>query len=244
MRSCLRLLGFVLSLAAAGVAKAQGPTPQFRPAVLGRGPDSLVNKIDAEDLLKRGQLDGAVMFSAIVAPNGAATSTWTYRRIPGSEALENEVDKRLQGIKFTPPIYQHQPVSVMLYGTVIFSAQDKPHIHVFLNQDPLEIQRASDFIGPQPVIGGDSKFKGVRAPDPDMPVSVSGIADLALKVSATGNPEKMDVVNEEPPLLGFKEMAMEDFAGAKFIPAFRDGDPTACDTVLPVCYKPVPQEGD
>ena len=239
MCSILRFLGFTLFLGFTISAQGQLRV-QFRPAVLGRGPATLINRIDAEALLKKGQKDGAVMFCAIVGKNGEATSAWTYRALPGSADLENEVEQRLVGMKFTPPIYNHQAVSVLLYGTVIFAAETKPHVRIFLNQDPAEIKAESDFIGPQPVIGGDSKFKGIRLPDPDMPVPVTGIANLSLKVGADGSLQDLKLDGEEPPLLGFGKMALEDFDGAKFIPAFRDGDPTASATVLPVCYKPPP----
>jgi len=65
---------------------------------------------------------------------------------------------------------------------------------------------------------------------------VTGIVDLGLKVDAKGNPTEMRIIKEDPPLLGFGDAALEDFAGAKFVPAFRAGDPTDCDTVLPVVY--------
>ena len=243
MQRILRFFGLAFFLGVAISAQGQLRV-QFRPAVLGTGPQSLINRIDSEALLKKGQKDGAVMFAAIVGKGGEATSAWTYRAIPGSADLENEVEQRLEGVKFTPPIYNHQPVSVLLYGTVVFSAESKPHVRIFLNQDPEQIKAESDFIGPQPVIGGDSKFKGIRLPDPNMPVSVSGIANLALKVGEDGSLQDLQLVGEEPPLLGFGTMALEDFDGAKFIPAFHDGDPTACATVLPVCYKPQPPAAD
>jgi hypothetical protein len=243
MRSILRFLGFTLFLGLTLSAHGQLRV-QFRPAVLGRGPDTLINRIDSEALLKKGQKDGAVMFCAIVGKGGEATSAWTYRALPGSSDLENEVEQRLVGVKFTPPIYNHQAVSVLLYGTVIFSAANSPHVRIFLNQDPAEIKAENDFIGPQPVIGGDSKFKGIRLPDPNMPVPVTGIANLSLKVGADGSLQNLQLEGEDPPLLGFGKMALEDFAGAKFIPAFRDGDPTASTTVLPVSYKPQPPAED
>jgi hypothetical protein len=77
-----------------------------------------------------------------------------------------------------------------------------------------------------------------------MPVQVSGIATLSLKVGADGSLQDMQLVGEEPPMLGFGKMALEDFDGVKFIPAFRDGDPVASTTVLPVSYKPQPTEGN
>jgi len=46
------------------------------------------------------------------------------------------------------------------------------------------------------------------------------------------------VVKESPPLLGFGDAALDDFASAKFIPAFRNGNPVPCEITLSVYYKP------
>ncbi|MGZ4967068.1 MAG: hypothetical protein ACXV8A_08145 [Chthoniobacterales bacterium] len=235
--SLILLLGLVLS------AAAQGPRPQFRPAVLGSGKDALINRIDVADLLIKGQKDGAVQFCAVVAPTGEATSAWTYHAMPNSDALKAEVEKRLDGVKFTPAIYEHQPVRVFLFGTVMFSADAKPHLHIFLNQDPKELQEGNDFIGPQPVIGGDSKFSGLHLP-PEIPVAVTGVVEIVLKVDAKGTLQDMRITGEDPPLLGFREAVTSDLAGAKFIPAFRSGDPSESESVLSLCYKPVVMEGD
>ena len=227
---------------AVAATEAQGQRPQFRPAVLGSGPTSLVNQIDSQALLQKGQKDGAVMFCAILDVAGQPIASWTYRGMPGTAELEAEVMKRLAETKFTPAIYNHQPASVLVYGTVVFSAAAKPNLRILLNQDPRELKAASDFIGPQPVIGSDSKFKGLRPPAAEMPVLLTGIADLGLRVDRNGNLQELRVIAEEPPLLGFGEAALSDFEGAKFIPAFRSGDATDCNTVLPVCYKPVPDQ--
>lgn len=212
--------------------------PQFRPAVLRTGPDSLVNRIDVKGLLAKGQKDGAVKFAASVDQAGAPGEVWTYHAMPGSEALAEEVLKRLREAKFTPPIYNHQPVTVVLSGMVIFEAEDAPHLRIFLNQDPEEIKVASDFIAPQPVIGADSAFQGLNAPE-SLPVAIEGVIDIEVLVDAKGNMQKMILVAEDPPLLGFREAVVKDFKGAKFIPAFRDGDPAESSSVLSVCYKPV-----
>jgi TonB family protein len=66
---------------------------------------------------------------------------------------------------------------------------------------------------------------------------VDGVVQLALKIDLNGNLHDARVVSEEPPLLGFGNAALTDFRGAKFIPAFRDGKPVACDVTLPVIYK-------
>ena len=59
-----------LFLGAVFPAEAAVPVPRFRPAVLGSGPESLVNQIDFQDLFKKGQKDGAIMFCCRVATTG------------------------------------------------------------------------------------------------------------------------------------------------------------------------------
>lgn len=216
---------------------AQGVRPQFRPAVLGTGPDSLVNRIKTADLLKKGQKAGAVMFCCRVSKTGEVTWSKTYRRMPDSQVLEEEVDRCLKGLTVHPAIFQHQPAEVLMFGTVIFSiTHEVPELRIFLNQDSTEMKNASDFVGPQPVFGGVSKFNGMLYPAEEAPVHLTGIVELALKVDALGNMQEMRVVSEDPVKYQFGEAAELDFRGAKFIPAFRDGDPVECSTLLPVVY--------
>lgn len=230
--SLLVLLGHV------SPAEAQGTRPQFRPAVLGSGPASLINRIDTDELGKKGQKDGAVMFCAVVSKTGETLTSWTYRGMPGTQALEEELIKRLEGVKFAPAIYQYQPVGVLLSGTAIFSADAKPRLRIFLNQDAREFKKMSDFIAPQPVIGADSNFDGLTPPERGTPVPLTAVVELEVKVDIVGNLQDLRVITEEPPMLGFAQAATADFSGAKFIPAFRDGDPIETETVLPICYKP------
>ena len=65
---------------------------------------------------------------------------------------------------------------------------------------------------------------------------VSGIADIKVKVDEKGNLEWMGVIGEHPPLIGFGAQGLLDLDGAKFIPAFRDGKPVACEVTLPLYY--------
>jgi hypothetical protein len=233
---CASAVG-LCAFAFAAVAQAQS-NPKFRPAVLGSGPESLINRIDGEALMQAGQKDGAVMFCSLVNKMGDAVQSRTYRAMPNTAALEEEIRKKLDGVKFAPAIYNHQPVEVILSGTVVFAVADgKPRIRIFLNQDPNELKTAADFIAPQPVFGGESAFTGLDYP-PELPVPVSAVVDLALNVDATGKLRDLRVIAEEPPLLGFGELAKRDFAGARFIPAFRDGDPTEANCVYPVAYQP------
>src|SRR5215211_1308443 len=224
MRRVCRFCFFaMLFCASLDLAQAQGVRPQFRPAVLGSGPTSLINRLDAAALFQAGQKEGAVMFCARVAKDGRLVDPKTYNATPESTVLEQELRKLLLDTKVAPAIYEHQPVEVYLYGTVIFTVADgKPHVRIFLNQDPAELKKGSDFIAPQPVFGADSKFAGLSYPQANQPAPVSGIVSLTLRVNAKGAPEQIRLLAEEPPLLNFGQAALADFQGAKFIPAFRD----------------------
>jgi hypothetical protein len=239
MRGLVFLWITSLFLGATFPTEAEVPPPRFRPAVLGSGPDSLVNQIDTQDLLKKGQKDGAIMFCCRVATTGDVLSYTTYLPVPGSDLLEAEVRKRLDKARLAPAIYEHKPVEVLFYGTVFFSVVDgKPKLHIFANQEAAELKAANDFIGPQPVFGADSKFTGLHYPRERMTVFVKGLVRLALKVDAAGNLQDLQAVSEEPPLVGLAQAALTDFTGAKFIPAFRDGDPVESSILLPVRYEP------
>lgn len=242
--SCV--IGLLLSanLALSQTNKSATPTPtpalpELRPALVGTGPNALINTIDTADLIKKGQKDAAVMFSCLVAPTGDIVRSGAYRGTKGSELLEKEVLKRLASTKFAPAIHNHQPVIAVFYGTVTFAVVNgKPRLRIFANQQLEELKKESDFIDPQPYVGQDSKFTGIHYPETPTTVSLTGVVELGLEVDAAGNPKSMQVVSEEPPFLNFGEAALSDFNGAKFIPAFRSGKPVDCKVTIPVYYKP------
>src|SRR5262249_50301302 len=156
-----------------------------------------------------------------------------------SKALEQELLKRLSAAanpKFVPAVFNHLPVDAIYYGTVTFMIADgKPRLRIFSNQEREELAKESDFIGPQPFWGGESKFAGFHYPTRDTaPVQVDGSAELELKVDASGNLQDLKLLSEQPPFLGFGEVAFTDLSKAKFVPAFRNGKPVACDVKLPV----------
>ena len=235
---------FTAELASAQTVKIASPTPtpalpEFRPALVGTGPNSLINTIDTSDLIKKGQKDAAVMFTCLVAPTGDIARSGTYRGTKGSELLEKEVLKRLANAKFIPAIHNHQPVLAVFNGTVTFAAVNgKPRLHVFANQQLDELKKESDFIDPQPYVGQDSKFTGIHYPEVPTTVSLTGAIELAVEVDAAGNLKSMQVVSEEPPFLGFGQAALSDFNGAKFIPAFRNGKPVDSKVTIHIYYKP------
>jgi TonB family protein len=248
MRVLAVLSAVLLLVVDAGWSQVEIPSsqnaslPKLRPVLLGSGSDSLINRIDTADLVRKGQKDAAIMFSCTVKKDGSVYSVQTYRGTADSKALEQEVLKRLSTAanpKFVPAVYNHLPVDAVYYGTVTFMiVQGQPRLRIFSNQERAELAKESDFIGPQPFWGGESKFDGFHYPSSqDAPVKVDGSAELSLKVDAEGNLQDLQVLNEDPPFLGFGETAFNDLAKAKFIPAFRNGKPVACEVKLPVYFK-------
>ena len=224
------------------IPSAQAKLPMYRPVLLGTGPDSLINRIDTADLMTQGQKDAAIMFSCSVKKDGSVLSVSTYRGTPDSKLLEQEVLKKLSlaaNPKMIPAVYNHIFVDAIYYGTVVFSIVDgKPRLRIFSNQERAELAQETDFIGPQPFWGGESKFDGFRYPSKDTaPVMVDGSVELELKVDATGKLLDLKLVSEQPPFIGLGDTAFGDMSKAKFIPAFRDGKPVACDVKIPVYYK-------
>src|ERR1043166_4106920 len=156
--------------------------PMYRPVLLGSGPESLINRIDTADLVRKGQKDAAVMFSCSVKKDGSVLSVSTYRGTPDSKALEQEVLKRLSAAanpRFVPAVYNHLPVDAIYYGTVTFMmVNGKPRLRIFSNQERSELANESDFVGPQPFWGGDSKFGGFHYPDSDSARSEEHTSEL------------------------------------------------------------------
>ena len=213
--------------------------PQYRPVLLGIGANSVVNRINTQSLIKNGQKDAQIMFCCSVTKTGEIAETWTYRQTPGSKLLEQELIRCLDATAFIPAIYNRRLVHALFYGTITFKVVNgKPRLRIFANQEAEELKKESNFVGPQPFVGKDSKFEGLHYPADVISAPVSGIVDLAMKVDAVGNLKDLRVVSEEPPLLGFRRAAAEDFRVARFIPAFRDGKPVECSITLPVYYEP------
>jgi Gram-negative bacterial TonB protein C-terminal len=250
----MRVSGFLFAilLSTAGLAWSQttdvpteksSESPAYRPILMGTGPDALINRIDTKDLMAKGQKEGAVMFICFVDKTGEVTKSGIYhdRDASNVQALENELRKRLSPAAnptFIPAIYNHAPVSAIYFGTVTFAVvKGKPRLRIFSNQQPEEVSKENDFIGPQPIFGAPSSFTGLHYPfDVGEAVETNGFVEMELKIDAHGNLQDMKVAREEPPLAGFGKAALSDFEGAKFIPAFRNGQPVACDVKLPFYY--------
>src|SRR5436309_4899864 len=121
--------------------------PIYRPVLLGSGPDSLINRIDTADLVRKGQKDAAIMFSCSVKKDGSVLSVSTYRGTPDSKLLEQELLKKLSAAaspKMIPAVYNHMVVDAIYYGTVMLAIVDgKPRLRIFSNQERTELTKES-----------------------------------------------------------------------------------------------------
>jgi hypothetical protein len=127
-------VGVLVSFIVLGDLSAE-ELPRFRPAVLGTGPKSLVNLIDTDSLMKKGQGDATVQFECGVSRQGEGWGTVIDGRTSGSYQLEKELFFQLENrALFVPAIYENKKEEVILYGTVVFKIiQGKPHLRIFLN---------------------------------------------------------------------------------------------------------------
>src|SRR5439155_10499032 len=156
--SNMRRLVFLLVIVFALRCSAED-LPAYRPALIGKSPDAIINRIDENLLRKAGQKKALIMFFALVDKDGTVKSSNTYRGTPESKLLEQEVQRALTNAKMTPAIRNHEPVAVSYYATVIFQViDDKPRLRIYANQEASELSTGNDFVGPQPCLGVDSRF--------------------------------------------------------------------------------------
>ncbi len=212
--------------------------PEFRPALIGRGPGALINQIDEHELAKTDMKNAAVFFACTVRKNGDISAVSKVRKTSDAQPLEDELRKKLAQVRFVPAVYKHTPVDVIFFGTISFRViEGKARLRIFCNQEEEELHAENDFISPQIVIGADSSFTGWHyPPQKTAPVEVDGAVAVELEVDEKGILTKSAFLAEDPPYLGFAGQVADDLQGARFIPAFRNGQPVASKTHLTVFF--------
>lgn len=218
----LTLFPILLLLCAASHLSAEN-LPDIRPTLIGSGPRSLVNLINEQSLMKRGQRDAVVMFSCGVNTLGFAGAGEFYRGSPDSEKLGREVVERIDYAQFVPAVYHHVNVATWINGTVAFFIKDgKPHLQVYLNQEQGDLAAGHDFVAPQfAFVPTNYKWHGIYWP-PDMP-GHDGLVAVKLDVDTDGKVRSSKLVYEYPPGKGFGPEVAGRIIDASFIPGFRNG---------------------
>ncbi len=221
-----------------GLPRAEADNlPEYRPALIANTRRSLINSIDIQSLLKRGQGNATVMFSCLVSQLGISFDGFYFRGTPGSDKLGMEVARRCHLAEYTPAVYKHNLVDVWINGTVTFVIiEGKPHLRIYLNQEKDDLLKGRDFLAPQFVISaGHSKFRGFRPPLKAS--NHEGIAVAAIEVDASGNVVHSHIAYEYPSKMGFGEEIAGRIRDAVFIPGFRDGHPVDSHIDWPVIYR-------
>ncbi len=209
---------------------------QIRPALLGNHQRSLVNMIDGESLMKRGQKDGLIMFSCGVTKLGFGYWPQVYRGTPNSDLLGKEVSRRIMQAQFEPAIYNGANTTVWIFGTVVFAIVDgKPRIRVYLNQEDEDLNKGRDFIAPQlAFVPGNTKYKGIYYPSsaPGHP----GVASVTMDIDTIGRVKNPKISYEHPKNMKFGAAAATGLLDAIFIPGFRNGKIVPCRFTMPVIF--------
>ena len=212
------------------LAKLQAAEPRFRPALIGNGPKALVNVIDTNKLVKKGQGNALLMFQCYVSL-GDVGNYLIYRETPGSNLLKEEVGHALRKCRCIPAIYNGERTDIGFEGTVVFSVTDgRPHLRMYANQSHDDLQKGNDFIAPQ-LLANTFDLPGSRYDLAAQKAKVyrqNGAIELSITVDANGNQKDMKVILEDPPGLGLAAAARDRYAKVKWIPGFRDGRAVEC----------------
>ena len=226
----------ILTLAVAVTVSPAADLPEYRPALPTHGPLSLVNRIDVQSLVKRGQGSATVMFDCVVDATGAAAGTIFFRGTPNSDMLGKEVVRRCNQSQFLPAIFRHNPVAVLICGTASLIIQDgKPHLRIYLNQEEGELLKGHDFVAPQFILtAGLSKFRYFH--EPPNSSGHGGIGAATIEVDATGHVTSSKVAYDYPPGMGFGPEVAGRITEAAFVPGFRDGKLTPCRFTWSLLY--------
>lgn len=200
---------------------------------------SLINLINTRGLMKKGQKDAVIFFSARVGSAGRGGNILVYRGTPGSDLLGQELLRRNSLAFYRPAISDRKPVSVIIYGTVVFEVRNgEPHLRIFLNQEEADLKKASDFIAPQltPMLHLESPQNGIPKPAATPAWKTPGVVLLSLDVDLKGYVTKAAVAYEYPTGKNLGAWAVDRARYWTFIPGFRNGAAVACRFTCPVLF--------
>ena len=213
------------------VVDLRGAEPQVRPALIGNGPNALINLLDTKKLMEKGQGDGLLMFTCHVNLNGKVQFYYVYRETPGSKLLKEEAGSALWACRFIPAIYNGHHTEVSVAGTVVFLVKGgKPHLRIYMNQNHDDIAKGNDFIAPQ-LLTNTVGWETARSDPAVVKASLyrkPGAIQLFITVDANGNQKGLNAILEDPPGIGLGDAERSIYAKARWIPGFRNGHPVEC----------------
>src|SRR4051794_5995424 len=200
MRSSAKIV-VAVSVAFLGASSIRAENlPDIRPALIGSGPVSLVNLIDAQALFQKGQRDAWVMFDCFVAGGGGGFCSGFFFASPNSNLLQSEIRKRLRQTTFIPAVYNHKRTSAWFAGTVVFAvANGKPHLRIYANQDLEVIKSGVDFVAPQIIdVPNHYYLNFPKSPTGTVRDDAAGVVKVRHSVDANGKTTNVEVISEPP----------------------------------------------
>jgi hypothetical protein len=226
----MRAFAFSL-IALLSLVELRAAEPRFRPALIGNGPKALVNVINTQRLVEKGQRDSLLMFKSGVSRLGEVRNCFMYRETPGSKLLKEEMGNALRACRFIPAIYNGERTDVIFAGTVVFAVRDgKPHLRIYANQNHDDIEKGNDFIAPQVVVNTIDYVRGrydLAAQEARVNLQ-NGAVEISITVDSNGNQKDIKVVSEDPPGFGLGNLIKDVYAKARWIPGFRNGRVVEC----------------
>jgi hypothetical protein len=226
----MRALPFLVLLLLS-IANPASAGPRVQPALIGNGPNALINRINTKKLVEKGQGDALLFFTCYVSPEGKPENYLIYRETPGAKLLKKEVGNALEGCRFIGAIYNGMHTDVMFSGTVVFRVVDgRPHLRIYCNQNRNDIAKGNDFVAPQIVynspdwaaLKNDPMLEKVKA------YLQNGAVEASITVDANGAQKDLKVVLEDPSGFRLGEAFRKIYSTAKWIPGFRNGHPVDC----------------
>lgn len=217
--------------------------PYIRPAFVGSGPKALINLIDTQKLIKKGQGNAALMFTCNVEPDGRVSdrSSRLYRLTEGAETLKQEVKDQLYRCRFVPAVHNHKKTWAWFYGTVTFVVVNgKPRLRIFANQDPTELEKESDFVAPQSIYVIGHHYDHVYFPERAFATEDDpGVVELSLTVDASGKLTDIKLIKEVSTGEKFGEAAVKHMKTLRLTPAYRNGQITVSTSRMMFIYWPM-----
>jgi TonB family protein len=207
--------------------------PDRRPALIGSGPGSLVNLINAQALLEKGQRDAWVMFECAVADDGIAFGANFFTASPDANELKNEIRRRLRQTRFIPAVHNHKRTDAWFAGTAVFVVKDgRPRLRLYAHQDLDEIRRGADFVAPQLIYVPHRDFSNWPSYPSVARREGAGVVKLRHSVDADGKTTDVQVISDPSPDHQFSEYMKKVLPRLDFMPAYRDGKPAAASYTL------------
>ena len=226
------MIGLVFEVPNFACAQAGG---NVRPAMLGRGGDSVAAHLHYPPKAKAKKDEAAIPFYCEVERNGKPAFISLFGPEDKTE-FRVALLKALSTGRFQPAMSGGKAVPVLLGGTAFFMFRgNQPIIAISLSTADKEKTAAlGNYIQPQMLTSDlDFRRKLWRAQhDSDIHprvgiLSMHPRAAVLAQVDAQGDLVSTKIIAESPPNAGYGPLLVKGFQDAKFIPAFSDGAPVA-----------------